>query len=453
MNKPFACIVIFVLGIFVPGSADLAFAQAEVANPHGDMDVSCVVCHTEQSWQINGQPRAFDHASTGFVLEGLHKHALCRDCHQEKVFAHVGISCADCHDDFHRGRLGVACEDCHRPQGWIDRSAMQRDHDATALPLVGAHAQVDCEACHSGPVSSQYVGTPSECIFCHQTDYDETINPDHLVAGFGVDCESCHTVFANTWGSGDFRHPESFPLKGGHAGIECSACHSIDFQGLPVDCYSCHQDDYEMATDPDHAATNFPLDCMVCHSTSTWDGAEYNHSATSFPLTGAHVPLDCISCHSTGYTNTPVDCYSCHQTEYDNTTDPGHLAAGFPEDCQACHSTTAWEPANWDHDILFPIYSGSHRQEWNSCTDCHEVSSDYSLFECINCHEHGRTEADNDHSKYRTIFTPVLIVSGAIPQEMNDAKIFVFNSLHSDGPFCWPCLGRRENLCCALSFS
>ena len=399
MSNKNLSLVPFILFALFCGASGLAYGQAQVANPHGNMDISCVVCHTEQSWQIDKKINDFDHSGTGYVLEGLHAHALCRDCHQEKIFAHVGISCADCHDDFHRGRLGVSCEKCHTPAGWVDRSRMQQEHDATALPLVGAHAQVDCDACHSGPVSSQYVGTPIACIACHQVDYDQTSNPTHSTAGFGFDCETCHTVFANTWGSGDFRHPQSFPLTGGHAPLDCLDCHDSGFQALPVDCYACHQEDYERADDPDHVGAVFPVDCLACHTTVTWEGAVFDHNASSFPLTGAHVPLDCLDCHSAGYVGTPADCYACHQAEYDATFDPGHTAAGFPVDCITCHTTSAWEPSTWDHDILFPIYSGKHREEWNSCIECHEVPSNYSLYECIHCHEHNQADMDDDHSE------------------------------------------------------
>ena len=336
---------------------------------------------------------------------------------------------------------------------------------------MGAHAHVDCDACHNSSVSSQYVGTPSACISCHQSVYDQTSNPNHAEAGFGFDCENCHTVFANTWGRGDFRHPQSFPLTGGHGTLECAECHTGGFTSLPQDCYACHQQDYEGANDPDHLSANFPIECTYCHSTTTWDGAVFDHNATAFPLTGAHRPLDCVSCHASGYSGTPSDCYACHQTEYEaandpdhidgdfpldctvchsttgwdgamfdhnvtgfpltgahgpldcvschalgyagtpsdcyachqseyeSATDPGHIAAGFPVDCLSCHNTTRWEPSSWDHDVLFPIYSGKHRNEWDSCTDCHEVASNFSLFECIHCHEHNQYDTDRKHDE------------------------------------------------------
>jgi hypothetical protein len=315
----------------------MALGQApRVGNPHGDMKLDCMLCHTEQSWDEEGRVKDFDHSTTGFDLEGLHSHAKCRDCHKEPVFAHVGTACVDCHQDIHRGRLGPACEDCHTPAGWVDRPQMRRDHDATALPLVGAHERVDCDACHEGAVRSDYVGTPFDCYSCHGDDYHGTTAPDHELSGFGTDCIQCHGVFAATWGSGDFIH------------------------------------------------------------------------SGAFPLTGAHRTAECMACHTDGFAGTPTDCVACHQDDYDGTNDPAHMAAGFPTDCRACHTTNAWTPSTWDHDPLFPIYSGRHAQEWNTCTDCHTVPSNYAVFECILCHEHNQADTDDDHSEvqdYRYLST------------------------------------------------
>ena len=51
--------------------------------------------------------------------------------------------------------------------------------------------------------------------------------------------------------------------------------------------------------------------------------------------------------------------------------------------------------------MLFPIDSGAHLGEWNSCADCHVVPSNYSAFECILCHEHNQTDMDNKHDEER----------------------------------------------------
>lgn len=358
------------------------------ANPHGNVDLDCAACHAEAPGGGRAAGEGFDHTTTGFPLEGAHAGTACRACHDDPVFAHVGIACADCHTDVHRGRLGPGCEDCHRPGRWFDRQEQRRRHDGTALPLTGAHASVDCVACHGDPVTAYYVGTPTDCYDCHRETYEATTSPPHADTGLDTECLQCHSVYSTGWSGGDFRHPASFPLTYGHAIADCSACHTDGFAGTPTDCVACHQDDYDRTTDPDHALAGFPTDCLQCHDTRTWDNAFMDHDRTAFPLTGAHRSVDCASCHSAGYAGTPTDCVACHRDDYDGTTSPAHVAAGFPTDCMDCHTTSAWEPSTWDHEPLFPIESGPHREAWNSCTECHVVPSDYSVFECILCHEH-----------------------------------------------------------------
>ena len=95
-----------------------------------------------------------------------------------------------------------------------------------------------------------------------------------------------------------------------------------------------------------------------------------------------------------------TDCYSCHDDDYNSTNDPNHVAAGFPTDCESCHNTVNWDDADFNHDgEWFPIYSGSHRNEWSSCSECHTNSSNYSVFSCITCHEHNQSEMNSEHDE------------------------------------------------------
>ena len=69
-------------------------------------------------------------------------------------------------------------------------------------------------------------------------------------------------------------------------------------------------------------------------------------------------------------------------------------------ECTTCHtSTVTWKGATFDHDQqYFPIYSGKHLQKWSTCADCHVNSSNYTVFECILCHEHSnKSKVDADH--------------------------------------------------------
>ena len=55
--------------------------------------------------------------------------------------------------------------------------------------------------------------------------------------------------------------------------------------------------------------------------------------------------------------------------------------------------------ATWNHDSqYFPIYSGKHQGEWNTCADCHKTATNYSQFSCIDCHEHNQSDMQSKHS-------------------------------------------------------
>ena len=243
-----------------------------------------------------------------------------------------------------------------------------------------------------------YEGTSTECWACHQDDYDGTTDPEHAQAGFSQDCTACHTV--NGWDGATFEHA-FFPLIGGHAAPSCTQCHVNEvYQGTSTECWACHQDDYDGTTDPEHAQAGFSQDCTACHTVNGWDGATFEHAF--FPLIGGHAAPSCTQCHvNEVYQGTSTECWACHQDDYDGTTDPDHAAAHFPIDCASCHPVTSWDDGEFDHDgSYFPIYTGSHREAWNDCSDCHTNSSDYGVFSCIDCHEHSdQAEVDNDHDE------------------------------------------------------
>jgi hypothetical protein len=114
-------------------------------------------------------------------------------------------------------------------------------------------------------------------------------------------------------------------------------------------------------------------------------------------LTGAHRALNCAECHVGGVqTGLSSDCASCHQDDYAATTNPSHTASGFSTQCATCHSTNGWQPASFDHDAFFRIYSGRHRGEWTSCAQCHHNSANYSDFTCFQCHEQNETNGHHD---------------------------------------------------------
>ena len=267
------------------------------------------------------------------------------------------------------------CQDCHGVSAWQPASF---DHNSTGFPLNGAHRSASCTDCHA----NGYNGTPSDCFSCHQSDFTGASDPSHT--GFPHSCQDCHGVSA--WQPASFNHNSTgFPLHGAHQATACLSCHSGGYAGTPTACFSCHQSDFNGAHNPPH--TGFPHTCQDCHSDSAWQPATFNHTTTGFPLTGAHAGAACLDCHSGGYAGTPSQCFGCHQSDYNATNDPDHRSAGFPTTCENCHSTTAWEPSSFNHSAYFPIASGQHQFP---CASCHVSPGNFSVFECILCHEHNQ---------------------------------------------------------------
>lgn len=382
------------------GQVASACADCHVDIHAGELGVDCESCHRPRDWSPLGGALSL-HAARGFPLVGVHARVDCEACHlgaQGETFVGTPSDCFACHAADYAGTaepdheiagMSTDCLECHSSvaSGWGDSNF---DHDAL-FPLTGAHARLDCAACHA----DGFGGEPTDCFGCHRSDYEQTGDPDHVAAQLGTDCATCHSTSA--WQPAGFDHAAAgFPLMGGHAGVSCLDCHDGGYTNTPTDCYACHQTDYEGATDPDHAGGGFDTDCLLCHDVAAWEPATFDHASSSFPLTGGHAGVSCLDCHDSGYAGTPTDCYACHQGDYEGA-EPDHEASGFGTQCESCHGTSAWDPSTWDHDILFPIDSGRHREEWNACVDCHVQPSDYAVFECIFCHEHNESDTLDKH--------------------------------------------------------
>ncbi|MDQ7007435.1 MAG: cytochrome c3 family protein, partial [Acidobacteriota bacterium] len=354
---------------------DFAQADASCSSCHtdvhrGEMGIDCSRCHGTQTFIDRGDQLRL-HRGTRFPLSGAHLTLDCRQCHEatpvdDLVFVGTPASCEQCHLDLYQATanpdhqksgFSTRCVSCHSTNHW---SGARFDHSATGFPLKGAHQALDCSDCHGS--SGLGGGGPVNCYDCHRAEYEATTSPAHLASGFPVNCEQCHNGTA--WKPADFDHGLSgFPLTGAHRGLSCDACHADGaYDGKPTDCYSCHRQDYEGTTDPNHQAAGYSTDCMQCHDTNDWSHGNFDHQATDFPLTGAHRGLSCDACHADGvYGGKPTDCYSCHRQDYEGTTDPNHQAAGYTTDCMQCHDTKDWSHGNFDHQATdFPL-TGAHR--------------------------------------------------------------------------------------------
>jgi nitrate/TMAO reductase-like tetraheme cytochrome c subunit len=358
----------------------------------------CTPCHTGAGWK----PSTFDHGTTSFALTGAHVSADCAGCHVNGVFADTPADCWSCHrtdyedvqDPNHvTAAFSQDCTPCHTDGGWEPSTF---DHGTTSFALTGAHVSTDCAGCH---VNGVFADTPADCWSCHRTDYEEVQDPNHVTAAFSQDCTPCHTD--GGWEPSTFDHgTTSFALTGAHVSADCAGCHVNGvFADTPADCWSCHQSEYEDSRNPNHVTAVFSQDCSECHGSSGWSPATFDHGKTQFPLTGKHVSVECVDCHVGGeYAQTSTECYVCHQTDFESVRDPNHVRSQFPTDCSPCHTTSRWEPSTFDHLAYFPIYSGEHQGEWQSCADCHTQPENYAVFTCVSCHEHNRSEMDSEHN-------------------------------------------------------
>lgn len=292
------------------------------SDPHkGRLEDKCEGCHNEQAW-LKVTP--FDHSKTKFPLVDAHAKVACATCHIGEKYKDLPTSCQSCHglQDAHRGRYGTKCETCHAPKKWPQ---VHFDHaKSTKFPLLGRHAKVKCDTCHSGDLYRDKLATA--CIGCHKKN-------DQHKGQLGSRCEQCHNETG--WRlKVRFDHDLTrFPLVGLHATVPCEECHRTpSFKDAPRTCASCHKDQ--------HHAGRLGTNCGTCHNPNGWTLWRFDHDRqTRFALTGAHKGLQCHSCHrekAVAKISLGTDCYGCH------AADDAHQGS-FGRACEKCHTTATFK--------------------------------------------------------------------------------------------------------------
>lgn len=342
--------------------ADCVSCHREDDAHTGSLGDDCGSCHEPLRW--TGAP--FDHASTGFRLEGGHADVACGLCHPSEAYDRAEPACASCHDidDAHGGRFGAACQDCHAPLEW-KRSHFDHERD-TRQPLRGAHATASCESCHQRPG----VAPATRCNDCHAVD-------DVHRGTRGVDCQRCHGE--DRWATRRFDHAAEaeWPLAGRHAEVDCDGCHVGSLEArLDTRCSSCHSAD-------DAHRGQLGDDCAGCHRPAGWlRELEFDHDLAAFPLLGLHAMVACAECHrSPRFHDTPAECASCHRG-----VDPHEGRLG--PDCQRCHNPNDWALWRFDHATAtrFPL---DGRHEGLRCEGCHRQAGSGApriSDACSSCH-------------------------------------------------------------------
>jgi hypothetical protein len=388
---------------------------------------NCSTCHDSTAWTNS----TFNHAVTGFALTGMHVSptpAPCVSCHVNNNYT-LTIQPTDCgNSSCHLTQwnstqtLGgivpnhitagfpiTQCSTCHDTTSWANSTF---DHTTTGFPLTNSHQMAPagkvtgCAQCH---VNNNYALTiaPTDCgnAGCHLTTWQGTNNPTHSTAGAAfaaANCATCHDTIA--WTDNSFNHAVTgFALTGMHVSptpTPCASCHVSNNYNLtiaPTDCgnSSCHLTQWNSTQTlggvvPNHVAMGYPMSmCTTCHDTVNWANGTFNHASTGWALTGYHLTSTaCALCHvANNYSLTSANtaCYGCHLTDWNSTQTlggavPNHITANYPTTCDTCHTTTSWLGATFNHTwFRIPHHS-------SVCNDCHQVSTDYLQFTCINCH-------------------------------------------------------------------
>jgi hypothetical protein len=369
------------------------------------ISTDCQLCHTTQpEWK----PATFPNHNDYYLLEGAHV-PLANDC----FICHAGDytntpnTCFGCHEDNYNQTVNpphvssgfsTDCASCHSQAAWVPATF---NHDGEYFPIYsGQHSGEweSCTECHTNPANYSIFS----CIDCHEHNQGDTDEEHTGVGGYFYNSQACYECHPTGESAGSFDHNLSlFPLTGAHVTTPCLSCHSAGYTGTTTVCSDCHEPDYNQSVNPNHVVLTIPNTCETCHTTNPgWQPATFLIHNSYYPLEGAHAAIagDCFTCHSGNYNSTPNTCFACHEEEYNQTTDPPHISGQFPTECESCHNQTAWTPASFNHDgEYFPIYSGEHNGEWESCSDCHTNSSNYSIFSCIDCHAHLQPDMDAEH--------------------------------------------------------
>jgi hypothetical protein len=392
---------------------------------HANSDYKqCELCHVEhlgKDYELifwKGGQGKFDHAQTGYRLEGKHTQAECRACHRWKNIVekdrlqelkkdlnrtYMGLKqeCLTCHHDEHRGQL-ADCQGCHSYAAW--KPVREFDHNKAKFALTGKHLSLTCEKCHLAVADNKFENDKEyvkfkglqyeRCLDCHKDAHNNK---------FGQNCEGCHNTTG--WGSvnrTDFDHGKTkFALIGKHAIIACDKCHlpGKSFKQMKFEkCMDCHNDYHN----GQFAARQGKGACEECHTVSGFTPTKFTlaqHQKSKYPLEGSHLAVPCISCHLKTTLENGAEfvrfrfentkCLTCHANPHEKQVDK-YLSKGG---CEFCHAVDGWRKVSFDHASTKLPLEARHKEI--SCGKCHEKSTSGKRtlkfaelpLRCQDCHE------------------------------------------------------------------
>ena len=263
--------------------------------------------------------------------------------------------------------------------------------------MEGAHLDLDCTECHANADEKvlpkgerRFGGLDQDCARCHEDPHQGSM---------AVACAQCHgqETFDQLGSLGHERH---LPLIGGHAELDCRACHgrgephALEVMGSPRTpparaCADCHDSPHAAgftAGAASLARATQAASCAACHAdehTSFGDGAEIlsaeQHALSGFALDAPHDAVACQDCHgpqggdfAARFPGRDADaCSACHADPHAGQFDQ----LGFAErGCLACHDRERFEPHAYtveSHTSAAMPLTGAHVE--TDCHACHEL--------------------------------------------------------------------------------
>lgn len=305
----------------------------------GKFGADCAGCHNESSFHKVAMSNldGFNHALTGFELQGKHAAVDCRKCHTSDNLTDPlpHNACAACHSDYHEGQFATSqppkggaqkppdCAECHTVDGFQESSFSLEQHAKTKFPLDGAHVATPCFACHLKQEKWRFRNIGERCVDCHE-DIHKKANEIDVKWYPNQTCETCHIT--ESWAAANrFDHSKTkFQLQGKHQQQDCRACHLSDdappqrkFAGLPAACADCHEHSHGSQFEK-----NGVTDCARCHGFDGWAMKDFDHDKTRFKLEGKHAEVTCEKCHvpkevdgvvMVQYRMVSFECVVCHK--------------------------------------------------------------------------------------------------------------------------------------------
>ncbi len=166
--------------------------------PHSasGLGTDCQNCHSAAATSWGGR---FDHATTGFALQGGHAGVPCVQCHANNVYAGLPAACASCHTQEYNATTNPAhapsgfpttCDACHTTAAWTPSTF---NHDASFPISAGSSHRpgrwTACADCHTSSANFRVFS----CLNCHE-HAQSNVDPRHRnVSGYRYESQACYS--------------------------------------------------------------------------------------------------------------------------------------------------------------------------------------------------------------------------------------------------------------------